>query len=208
METDRARLTIAGVAVVIVAALVAWPVVVPGATRYTVVHYPIKARWTGHTTQFKMPPGLKKIKHIIIIMQENRSFDSYFGTYPGAAGIPMRNGVPRPCLPNPATQRCVRPYHDRNDRNIGGYHASGSAISDINGGKMNGFIRVAENAESEGCSWPDTTCKTNPSRPDVMGYHNGRDIPNYWSYARNFVLQDHMFAPNIGPSLPSHLYMV
>ena len=44
--------------------------------------------------------GLQKIKHIIIIMQENRSFDHYFGTFPGADGIPMDDaGVPLACLP-------------------------------------------------------------------------------------------------------------
>jgi phospholipase C len=46
------------------------------------------------------------------------------------------------------------------------------------------------------------------ARPDVMGYHNGQDLPNYWTYARNFVLQDHMFSPVNSWSLPSHLYMV
>ena len=55
--------------------------------------------------------GIHKIKHVIIIMQENRSFDSYFGTYPGAAGIPMKNGVPTVCVPDPKTHKCVRPYH-------------------------------------------------------------------------------------------------
>ena len=42
---------------------------------------------------------VSKIKHIIIIMQENRSFDHYFGTYPGADGIPMEGGKPKACLP-------------------------------------------------------------------------------------------------------------
>ena len=37
---------------------------------------------------------IQKIRHVVIIMQENRSFDSYFGTFPGANGIPMRRGVP------------------------------------------------------------------------------------------------------------------
>ena len=44
--------------------------------------------------------------------------------------------------------------------------------------------------------------------PDVMGYHDAREIPNYWAYARNFVLQDHMFEPNASWSLPAHLFMV
>jgi phospholipase C len=41
-----------------------------------------------------------------------------------------------------------------------------------------------------------------------MGYHTGQDIPNYWAYARDFVLQDHMFEPNASWSLPSHLFLV
>jgi phospholipase C len=43
---------------------------------------------------------------------------------------------------------------------------------------------------------------------DVMGYHDGSDLPNYWTYARDFVLQDHMFAANSSWSLPEHLSMV
>ena len=45
----------------------------------------------------------EKIKHIVIIMQENRSFDHYFGTYPGAEGIPMQNGIPTVCANDPIT---------------------------------------------------------------------------------------------------------
>ena len=59
------------------------------------------------------PVGIAKIQHVVIIMQENRSFDSYFGTYPGADGIPMNDGVPTACLNDPLTNTCVRPYHDR-----------------------------------------------------------------------------------------------
>ena len=40
------------------------------------------------------PAGIRKIVHVVVIMQENRSFDSYFGSYPGADGIPRRKGVP------------------------------------------------------------------------------------------------------------------
>ena len=41
-----------------------------------------------------------------------------------------------------------------------------------------------------------------------MGWHDAREIPNYWAYAQNFVLQDQMFEPNASWSLPSHLFMV
>lgn len=138
--------------------------------------------------------GIHKIRHIVIIMQENRSFDSYFGTYPGADGIPMRNGIATACVPDPAAGRCQRPYYDSNDRNRGGPHNLRDAVADIDGGKMDGFIASGERGAQV------TT--------DVMGYHDERDIPNYWSYARNFVLQDRMFEPNASWSLPEHLFMV
>ena len=55
----------------------------------------------GPNGRYVVAAGIHKIKHVIIIMQENRSFDSYFGTYPGAGGIPMQNGVPTVCVPDP-----------------------------------------------------------------------------------------------------------
>src|SRR5262249_29098211 len=83
--------------------------------------------------------GIHKIKHVIIIMQENRSFDSYFGTFPGADGIPMSNGKPSVCLPDPRAGHCVRPFHDPHDVNVGGPHGSPAFGPDYNNGKMNGF---------------------------------------------------------------------
>jgi len=72
---------------------------------------------------------IHKIRHIVIIMQENRSFDSYFGTFPGADGIPMKNGVPTVCAPDPQTNTCIRPYFDGNDRNRGGPHSAKAAVA-------------------------------------------------------------------------------
>jgi phospholipase C len=150
--------------------------------------------------------GLSKIKHIVIIMQENRSFDSYFGTFPGADGIPMSNGVPTVCVPDPKAGTCVAPFHDSADLNQGGPHGAASAAADIDGGKMDGFIAQAEAAKS-GCKDPnDPACGGHST--DVMGYHDSREIPNYWAYAQNFVLQDRMFEPNASWSLPEHLFMV
>src|SRR5204863_4787004 len=91
--------------------------------------------------------GIHKIKHVVIIMQENRSFDSYFGTYPGADGIPGIAGNPGsvPCLPDPKAGGCQRPYHDPNDGNIGGPHGHSDAVADIDGGQMDGFVGAYEN---------------------------------------------------------------
>jgi phospholipase C len=144
------------------------------------------------------------IKHVIIIMQENRSFDSYFGTYPGVDGIPMNNGVPTACVTDPQTNQCIRPYHDTTDRNLGGPHGARDAVRDINGGKMDGFVTDAETA-GKNCRPPHPRCG---GGRDVMGYHDRGEIPNYWTYADNFVLHDRMFEPNASWSLPAHLFLV
>jgi phospholipase C len=147
------------------------------------------------------------IKHVVVIMQENRSFDEYFGTYPGADGIPMQNGVPTVCVPDPKNNQCVKPYHNPTDINAGGPHGATNAAADINGGKMDGFIASFRKAQ-KACKNPDTPGCAVGVTPDVMGYQDQREIPNYWAYAQNFVLQDHMFEPNSSWSLPSHLFMV
>src|SRR5262244_418457 len=135
--------------------------------------------------------GIHKIKHVIIVMQENRSFDSYFGTYPGADGIPMAGGVPTVCMPNPAG-RCTRPYHDTADVNGGGPHGEANAVADVDRGNMDGFILQRDEARTS-CHNPDDPACGVRGKPDVMGYHTAAEIPNYWTYARDFVLQDHMF---------------
>jgi phospholipase C len=143
--------------------------------------------------------GIHKIEHVVVLMMENRSFDSYFGTFPGADGIPA--GV---CVPDPENNTCVKPYHDANDRNEGGPHGANTAIADIDGGKMDGFIRTAQFAKK--CTGNNPECGGGAT--DVMGWHDEREIPLYWSLAHRYVLQDHMFEPNLGWSLPSHLFMV
>ncbi len=92
------------------------------------------------TTTTNQSSSINKIQHIIVIMQENRSFDTYFGTYPGADGIPMQNGVPTVCVNDPQTGQCVKPYHDSQNLNHGGPHGAVNATADINNGKMDGFI--------------------------------------------------------------------
>lgn len=142
-----------------------------------------------------------------MIVQENRSFDSYFGTYPGADGIPMRHGKPIVCVSDPSEYDCQRPYHDRSLANFGGPHSALSAVADIHGGAMNGFLEQAEMGGPAciGSQPNNPVCRGWRHHPDVMGYHTAAEIPNYWAYAHRYVLQDHMFAPNLGWSLPTHL---
>ena len=90
-------------------------------------------------------PGIHKIQHVVIIMQENRSFDNYFGTYPGADGIPGLAGNPGkvPCIPDPLRHRCMRPYHDTHDVDYGGPHEATAFATDYDHGRMDGFITLA-----------------------------------------------------------------
>jgi len=159
------------------------------------------APWTGAWAQSKPHPGLQKIQHIIIIMQENRSFDEYFGTFPGADGPPMQNGQFTVCVPDPYHSTCVYPYHDTSLVNAGGPHGNIDYILDSNNGQMNGFVQSAEQAN---CTDPTSpSCTTG-----VMGYHNADEIPNYWAYAQTFTLQDHMFTPVAAWSYTEHVSMV
>jgi len=182
-----------------------WRALVPASQRNLASASPV--------LKIKIAPatGIHKIRHVVIIMQENRSFDSYFGTFPGADGIP--SGV---CVQDPMNGGCVAPFHEAADLNYGGPHGMGNASADIDSGRMDGFVGEAE--QGQGCSSADPNCSpctensTSQSQHaaciDVMGYHDAREIPNYWAYARNYVLQDHMFEPNASWSLPQHLYMV
>ena len=159
------------------------------------------------TSDPSIPPGLEKIEHFVFIMQENRAFDSYFGTYPGADGIP-----PGVCLQDPVSGGCVAPYHDTSDVNRGGPHGWDNAHADIDNGKMDGFLKEAYKGKSEkgqeSCKPPSLQCTPGKDPRDVMGYHDYHEIPNYWNYARQYVLQDHMFESVASYSLPAHLYML
>ena len=156
--------------------------------------------------------GIHKIRHVVVIMQENRSFDSYFGTFPGADGIPMSHGVPSVCAPNPRTRTCIAPYPDHADVNFGGPHGAHAQAMDMAHGGMSGFERSLQRAALGCTNVNDPECAATATAQraggDVMGYHTQSDIPNYWTYARDFVLQDHMFEPNASWSLPEHLYQV
>jgi phospholipase C len=155
------------------------------------------------------PEGIFKLDHLIFIVQENRSFDHYFGTYPGADGIPIKpNGSFGVCVPNVFLHgRCATPYVSRRVWQSGGPHARRHAIIDVDHGRMDGFIaamgtpRPCWTPTSGPCAGPD-------GQPDVMSTLTRRTLPNYWAYADHFVLEDRMFAPSDSWTLPSHLFLV
>ena len=96
-------------------AVIAAAVFVNAVPRATVAAAPIPSRP-------QLAGGIHTIKHVIVVMQENRSFDNYFGTFPGADGIPMHGSTPSACLPDPRLGHCVRPFHDVHLIDAGGPH--------------------------------------------------------------------------------------
>ena len=150
--------------------------------------------------------GIHKIQHVVVIMQENRSYDHYFGTYPGTNGIP--GGV---CIPDPLNGGCAAPFHEAADKNYGGPHGASNYVADFDGAKLDGFVAQAEKGAKCGGTDPQCSpCNEGSSAQcvDAMGYHDAREIPNYWTYAQNYVLQDAMFEPNSSWSWPEHLFQL
>jgi phospholipase C len=137
-------------------------------------------------------PSSGPIKHVISLMQENHTFDNYFGTYPGADGIPK--GV---CLPaslaGPVTD-CITPYHIANPRTSDPDHERGTALSAYNDGGMNGF------------AWAQSLRNLDPR--GTMGYWDGSDLPLYWNLAKDYVLGDRFFSSAWGASQTNHLFWV
>ncbi len=129
--------------------------------------------------------GLEMIQHIVFIIKENRTFDNYFGTFPGADGA-TRGTI--------STGKVIGLGHtpDRTSHDIG--HSWRDAILAIDGGKMDKFDLIrGGNVRGEYLAYTQLTEK---------------DIPHYFAYARNFVLADRMFSSLSGPSFPNHLYTV
>ena len=133
------RALLVGLALPLLLVLLLLPVAFPG-RRHDATASPGKSLPDG------TPAAIHKIRHVVIVMQENRSFDSYFGTFPGADGIPK--GV---CLPDPLRGGCDRPYHNPKDRNSGGPHDHVDALRDIARGAMDGFVRQAERGRRRFC---------------------------------------------------------
>lgn len=126
-----------------------------------------------------------KIQHIVFLIKENRSFDTYFGTFPGADGA--TSGVI-----STGERIALKRALDRMPRDIG--HDWQDARRAMNAGKMDQFDLVREgNLKNDFLS---------------MSQFLPADIPNYWRYAEHFALADRMFSSLAGPSFPNHLYTV
>jgi phospholipase C len=139
------------------------------------------------------PPGNGEnpIEHVIFLVKENRSFDHYFGAYPGAEGA-TQGGTIEDCKASSFQDGPVvdlEPAPSVLPHDLG--HAFAPGLYSINGGKMNGYNCV-------------------PLGDDMIGYtqHSRKTLPAYWAYADRFVLADRFFTSMFGPTFPEHLYTV
>ncbi len=166
--TPRAALAVAGASLLALAVGCPAPTVPPAAPSSTVATF------------------RSQIQHIVFIIKENRSFDNYFGTFPGADGA--TSGVI-------STGQRMSLGHTPNlmPQDIG--HSWGDTRTAMDNGRMDRFDLVSAATGPNGELLP-------------MTQYLDADLPNYWSYAQNFALGDHMFSSLSGPSFPNHLYTV
>ena len=126
-----------------------------------------------------------RIQHIVFIVKENRSFDNYFGTFPGADGATT-------AVISTGEEVDLGHTPDVMSRDLG--HEWEDTHLAINGGAMDRFDLISG-------------ANVNGDMLALSQYLDS-DIPNYWNYAEHFALADHMFAALAGPSFPNHLYTV
>ncbi|OFW65318.1 MAG: hypothetical protein A2Y74_02295 [Actinobacteria bacterium RBG_13_63_9] len=134
------------------------------------------------------------IEHLIVLMQENHSFDNYFGTYAGADGIPA--GTCMPVDPADPGSDCVSPFHigDNDVRMADPDHSGATHEAQFDGGRMDGFIRALNQRNQDGRL--------------SMGYYDDRDLPYYWNVADEYVLFDRFFTSAAGGSFTNHVFWV
>ncbi len=154
------------------------------------------------------------IKHLVVIFQENVSFDHYFGTYPHAAntdgspfrakpGTPSVNGLtPALLTANPNTYNPTRLSHSQAltcDQD----HAYLPEQQAFDGGKMDKFVQYTNTP----------TCTGSPTTPYgapglVMDYYDGNTVTGLWNYAQNYAMSDNNYNTNFGPSTPGALNVI
>ena len=146
--------------------------------------------------------GLAHINHIIFFLQENRSFDSYFGMLgPYKVSKGLTNDVdgldPNTTLPNSQGQR-VPLYHYQTVCTESLSIGWGFSHSDVNYGKMDGFVLSA------GAAYKSTI---DPTGTRAMGYYDQTDLPYYYEAAARFAISDRFFSPVLTRTIPNRMYL-
>jgi phospholipase C len=156
------------------------------------------AVWSQATIAAAAPSGEGRstpIEHLVVLLQENHTFDNYFGTFPGADGIP--DGTCMPVDPTSKnTSECIRPFHiGSNDVALGDLdHSAATQAMQYNGGRLDGFVSALNVRRQDGRL--------------AMGYYDESDLPYYWFLARNYTLFDRFFSSAADGSAKNHMYAV
>nr|WP_275404147.1 alkaline phosphatase family protein [Pseudonocardia acidicola] len=133
------------------------------------------------------------IKHFVVLMQADHSFDNYFGTYPGANGIP-----PDVCLPlstdKPDPTECVRPFRLGNEPPEDLADGRRVQTRQYNAGRMDGFVDAYRRQGLDGTT--------------AMAYYDGQDLPYYWNVADEYTLFDNWFSSARSGKRLNHFYWV
>ncbi len=133
------------------------------------------------------------IQHFIVLMQQNHTFDNYFGTYPGADGLPAGTCIPSN-FPDEGTRTCVKPFHIERYPVVDMPHNSNVFDMDYNGGLMDGFVRSIRTYNLDGSL--------------AMAHYDGQDIGYYWGLANQYVLFDRYFSSAKVGSVPNRMFWV
>jgi phospholipase C len=158
------------------------------------------------------------IKHVIVLFQENVSFDHYFGTYPHAQN--NAGETPFQAQPFTPTVNGFSPelLHNNPNKNAAGTsqanpirlspaqaytcsqnHSYGPEQQAVDSGLMDVFPQFTGRTTSEGCA-PDGTT--------VLGYYDGNTVTAMWNYAQNFAMNDNYFDATFGPSTPGAINLI
>jgi phospholipase C len=133
------------------------------------------------------------IHHFIVLMQQNHTFDNYFGTYPTADGIPPNACMPSN-LPDDMIRTCVKPFQLVDYPVIDLPHNSGVFDRQYNGGRMDGFVRSINSFSMDGTL--------------SMAHYGSQDIGYYWGLADQYVLFDRYFSSAKAGSVPNRMFWV
>jgi phospholipase C len=141
---------------------------------------------------------LPQIKHIVVLMMENHSFDNYLGTLGRGEGLPRgEDGTPDAENPDSAGT-LIRAHHASSTVQQEGAPVQSWSASHAQwaGGKMTGFVTSIEQATPGG------------DKAAAMAYWTDQDLPFYHGLARTFPLADHWFSSCLGPTFPNRRFLL
>jgi phospholipase C len=162
---------------------------------------------TGQRPQRDLPAGtdlLPQIKHIVVLMMENHSYDNYLGMLPNRGeGFPLDSDGKPDVSNTGADGEVIRPFHlpstvQRPGVPSQSWHASYVQCGE---GTCDGFMTSAQNVVAEAGSDADSAAV-------AMGYWSENDLPFYYGLARTFPLADRWFSSCLGPTFPNRRFLI